>query len=271
MPVLNPHPVYFRLAVRSLLTQTFRDWELLIVEDPSEQSAQALLADVDDARLRHIAHERRTNFVTQLNRGLAEARGDWVARLDADDIAAPERLQMQVEFLQAHPEIAVVGSQIRIIDAAGQPLGYRAYPLEHERIVASFRRFNALAHPSVLFRKELVLKVGGYQRPEYHPAEDYELWSRMAVHGLRFANLPEALLDYRVHDQATKITRLRATLQHTLSVKELYWRRSMNGGDQLRFWGERLLMLLPAKVILRLFTWHEYRPTLAPQPVTDRP
>jgi glycosyltransferase involved in cell wall biosynthesis len=242
------------------------DFELIVVEDPSARSAREMLSAWDDSRIRYVGHERRTSFVTQLNRGLAEARAALVARLDADDVAEPERLQAQADYLRRHPEVAVVGSQIRIIDEQGQDRGHRAYPLEHEQIVRSLRRFNPFAHPGVMYRKDLVLQVGGYQCPQYHPAEDYELWSRMAVHGMRFANLSTALLRYRIHVRATKTSRLRDTLRHTLAVKNMYWRGAMDWRDRARFWGERLLLLLPPAVVLRLFAWHEYRKTPVRRP-----
>src|SRR5947207_11341680 len=106
MPVLNPHPVYFREAVQSILAQERADLELVIVEDPGERSAAELLPA--DPRIRHVRNPERTSLVDQRNRALAEARADFVAMLDADDIAEPARLATQLAFLRDHPEVGVV-------------------------------------------------------------------------------------------------------------------------------------------------------------------
>ena len=135
LPVLNPHPVFFPQAVQSLLAQTFTDFELIIVEDPSPSSALDLLGHDPDSRIRHFRNQRATGLVDQLNRGLAQARADLVARMDADDVCEPVRLQQQVDFLGRHPEVGVLGSQLRLMDDEGRLGGYRHYPLEHQAIV----------------------------------------------------------------------------------------------------------------------------------------
>lgn len=113
------------------------------------------------------------------------------------------------------------------------------------------QRFNALAHPSVMFRKRVVLEAGGYRMPICN--EDYELWSRLASLGVRFANHPEALLRYRLHPAGMKVARLRHIIRGTLEVKNRYWRRHMGLGARLRMLGEFLLLFLPPQLVVRLF------------------
>src|SRR6185436_11184430 len=137
MPVLDPHPVYFRAAVESVLAQTLTDLELVIVEDPGRSSGAEILSGIADPRIRHICNPKRTSLVDQRNRALAEARADFVAMLDADDIAKPERLQKQYDYLQAYPNVDVLGTQLFIIDESGKQLGFRSYPLKHAQIVAA--------------------------------------------------------------------------------------------------------------------------------------
>ncbi|MEO8702118.1 MAG: glycosyltransferase, partial [Kofleriaceae bacterium] len=129
MPVLDPHPVYFREAVESVLAQTLTDLELVIVEDPSAARGTEMIAELRDPRIRHIVNATRTSLVDQRNQGLHAARGELVALLDADDIAVPARLQKQVDYLRRHPDVDVLGSQLFIIDHEGTQVGMRSYPL----------------------------------------------------------------------------------------------------------------------------------------------
>lgn len=263
MPVLNPHPVYFPEAVASVVSQTFPDWELVIVEDPSPSSAAELLKPFTDPRIRLISNRERIGLVAQRNRTLAEARADLVAMLDADDVAEPDRLAKQVAFLAANPDVALVGCQLRIIDATGAEIGSRAYPTEHDDILRAMPRYNAVPQPGVTTRKDAILRLGGYGL-EY-PAEDYDLWSRMLLAGCRFAHLPEKLIRYRVHPESgSKGTRVRELLRLTAEVKRRHWWNRMTWRDRLRYRGEWALRILPPNVVYRLFTAVTYRRPGAP-------
>ncbi len=252
MPVYNPHPLYFRQAVESILNQTLPDWELVIVEDPSTRSAADLLNDFADPRIRHFVNPHRTSLVAQLNRCLQEARAELVARQDADDISEPDRLEKQVAFMEAHPEVTVLGTQLAVIDGNDRLLGYRRYPCEHEAIVRSLRSFNPIGHPGVIFRKQAVLEVGGYSPIDL--VEDYDLWCRLAKWGALFAALPEALVRYRVHPESlSKGTKVKDGLRATLETKRRYWGAEMDARARLRWWAERALLWLPPRLIVWLF------------------
>ena len=245
MPVYDPHPVHFREAVDSIRHQTMSDWELLIVEIPSPSSAAALLADVDDPRIRHLQRTDKGTLAESRNRGLLEAlaplgravrlsgqlnQGLWEAlaagrRADADDVCEPDRLEKQLAYLKEHPEVDVLGSQLVIIDGNGKITGYRSYPLHHEAIAHDMAIFNAVAHPSVVFKKQCVLAAGGYR--SFLRAEDYELWSRLLHRQAHFANHPEALVHYRVVPQGVRRANVRNTLRSTLEIKKLYWHNQM--------------------------------------------
>jgi glycosyltransferase involved in cell wall biosynthesis len=272
LPVLDPDPAYFRQAVASILGQSMGDLELIVVEDPSPRSAGEVLAEFDDRRVRHVLNPQRTGLVDQLNRGLTEARGELVARMDADDVAEPERLQRQHTLFAERPALTVAGSQLRIIDHRGEHRGYRAYPLSHEDIVAALPRYNPLAHPSVMYRREAITREGGYQYRKYPANEDYELWSRLAVRGHQFANLPEPLLRYRVHPGAMKATRLHGIIRGTLEVKGRYWRDRMSPADRVRSLAERCLLALPPPLVLAIFKRATFRAELpAPRRETGGP
>lgn len=258
MPVWRPNPDFLRIAVRSVLEQTFRELELVIVEDPSDVSAGNILDEFEDGRIRHLVNSSRSSIVEQLNVGLANSRGELVARFDADDICEPRRLEKQVEFLMADSEIAVVGSQITIIDARGNRLGLRSYPVNHDQIVAAMNRFNPIAHPSVMFRKQAIVDAGGYRLIQSAGwsgpwCQDYDLWSRLARQGIRFANLTEALVRYRIHSAQLKSENVRDVLRAIRTIKKLYWRENMGLRARWRMYAERFLMVLPQRLVVALF------------------
>jgi glycosyltransferase involved in cell wall biosynthesis len=255
MTVLDPDPRYFREAVASVLAQDYANLELVIVEDPSPRSAGEMLSVFDDARIRHVANSDRTSHSRQRNQSLSLARGELVATLDADDICEPTRISRQIRFLTEHPEVDVVGTQLCIIDADGRKIGSRAYPTTHETIVAAMPRFNPIAQPSAMFRKSTIVAAGGYRYDRFPAVEDYELWSRLATGGVKFANLPEPLLRYRLHSGGMKATRLKGILRGTIDVKQRYWLSQLGLRGHLRMALEQLLLFVPPALTYQLFSW----------------
>jgi glycosyltransferase involved in cell wall biosynthesis len=262
MPVLAPQPEHLRQAVASILGQTHAHLELIVVEDPSDHPAQPILDSFADPRIRHILNPARTSLVAQRNRAMAEARAELVALLDADDVAEPDRLAQQAAFLDAHPEVAVLGSRLRIIDDAGNTRAFRAYPLEHDQIFAALPRYNPIPQPAVMLRRAAFVAAGGYRWSFRDMNEDYELWSRMAKEGARFANLSAPLTRYRVHPLGSKTKKLHGMVQATIEVKQLHWRGHMGPRARLRLAGEHLLLRLPAEWVLALFQRLVYRAQL---------
>jgi glycosyltransferase involved in cell wall biosynthesis len=257
VPVFNPHPVYFRQAIESILSQSFSDFELIVVEDPSGSSGQALLSGIADSRLHYILNEARTSLPRQHNRGLALARGQFISRFDADDICEPDRVEKELAFLQAHPDIDVVASCLTIIDEQGAVVGTRRYPLDHGDILRAMRRFNPIANSTVMFRREVYERFGGWRESEL-PAQDYEWYSRLAAGGMRFANLEQPLVRYRLHGGSLKSSQLRGTILTTIDVKRAYWLKDMDVASRAVFFAERLLLLLPSWLVLKLFVAIRY-------------
>ncbi len=258
MPVWRPNPEFLRIAVQSVLGQTLQQLELVIVEDPSDVPASEILDEFRDVRIHHFLNSARSSIVEQLNRGLAMSRSELVARFDADDICHSRRLEMQIDFLSAHADVSVVGSQIGIIDAQGRRIGFRGYPLTHQQIVAAMSRFNPIAHPSVMFRKQPIIDAGGYRVIKSDGwsgpwCQDYALWSRLATQGIRFANHSEALLSYRFHAGQVKSTNVRSVIQAILAVKRQYWHDTMDWPSRGRMLAERLLLFLPPKLVVAMF------------------
>lgn len=183
-------------AARSILAQTFGDFELLVVDDASTDDTVARLEALGDPRIRIVRAPARLKLAGALNFGIREARGAWIARMDADDVSLPRRLETQAAFLQRHPDIAIVGSDVLAFGAG--PEQRLRYPRKADEVVA-FALFNCpFAHPAVMFRRAAFIEHGLEYDVTYYPTEDYELWSR-ALRELRGANLSDILLRYRRH------------------------------------------------------------------------
>lgn len=191
---------YLPAAVRSILDQTYSDFEFLIVDDGSTDNSRAILDRYasEDRRI-HLSSRPNTGLTVALNELLGLARGEYVARMDADDISLPQRLERQVQYLDAHPECVLLGSRVRIIDPDGDAIRVMGDALTHEEINQGFMeaRGQMIYHPAVMFRRQSVLDAGGY-RTEHYTAQDLDLFLRLAEVG-RVTNLAEPLLQYREH------------------------------------------------------------------------
>lgn len=257
MGVWQTPPAYLRAAVQSVLAQTHRSFELIIVEDPSSQSAAEVLEEFSDPRIRHHQRPARGGLTTALRDGMAMARAPLIARLDSDDVCLPQRLAVQVKYLQDHPDVAVVGTRISVVDDQNRVIGRRLLPLTHDEIASALRRYNCISHPSVLFRKAAVEAAGGYD-----PAariEDYDLWCRMVVAGYRFANLADDLVQYRFHLQSLRSTNVHNVIRETIAVKKKYFDGRFTWRDRIRMAMERALLLLPVRTVLWLFRKSQYK------------
>lgn len=199
---------YFGPAVQSVLQQTFPHFELLIMVDAAcrEQYQQIARMTGHDSRVRVIEAPSLGGLAFALNLGIAQAQGEYIARMDGDDLSHPQRLEEQVRFLEAHPEVTVLGCRVQLIDARSEKVN-RRYPFfssdREIRRVLPFR--NPLPHPALMFRRSALFAVGGYKHG--HSSEDHEMFIRMARDKtIRFHNLDQCLFDYRRHDaQGTRL------------------------------------------------------------------
>ena len=218
MPVYNSER-YVARAVESILCQTFGDFEFIIIDDGSTDDSGGILEDfaVKDRRIR-LVRRANTGYAVALNEGLGMARGEFVARMDSDDVSRPERFARQVEFLRAKPEVVAVGGQVVVIDPDGDamwpmdhcPTGHEAIDADHINGVGG-----RIMHPAAMFRRYSLERVGGY-RTEFEPAEDLDLFLRLAEVG-RLANVESIVLEYRVHLRSVSLTRAR---EQTISVNK---------------------------------------------------
>jgi GT2 family glycosyltransferase len=227
LPVYNAAK-YVAAAVRSILGQTFGDFELIAIDDGSTDSSLQILEQVSrqDARV-HIISRPNTGIVSALNDGVARARGEFIARMDADDVAMPRRFERQLCFLRDTPACVAVGSAILLIDSDGDPIGVQHWATTHEQIdKLLLTGWSGLAHPTALIRRAALQQVGGY-RTEYQWLEDKDLWLRLAEIG-QLSNLSEPLLHYRLHETSISFQRESETLRLWEDLlKETYHRRQL--------------------------------------------
>lgn len=183
-------------SLDSVLRQSFGDFELLAIDDGSKDESPAILHACSDPRLRVLRNETNLGLMRSLNRGLREARGALIARQDADDLSQPDRLALEIEFLDRHPDVALVGSSCWRMDNSGRVLGANDLPTTHLGLRWASIVDNPFIHTAVVFRRDVVLdELGGYDEA-WAICEDYELWNRVAATH-HVANLPQRLVFYR--------------------------------------------------------------------------
>ena len=185
---------YLREAIDSILNQTFKDFEFIIINDGSIDKSLEIIQSYNDDRIK-IVNQGNTGLAKALNNGIAISKSDFIARMDADDIAYPERIQKQYEFLLGNPDYIIVGSNAKIIDKAGYFVRDSNLSTTDEEMKGMLPS-TPFIHPSVMFRKNIFYKAGQY--PEYMlKAQDVVLFNSMTKYG-KFANIPEHLMQYRI-------------------------------------------------------------------------
>jgi glycosyltransferase involved in cell wall biosynthesis len=190
---------YLREAIDSILGQTFKAFEFIIINDGSTDRTAEIIRSYIDPRIRFMSSKANLGLPASLNLGLDVAVGEYIARMDADDVSLSERLEKQVHYMDAHPAVAASGTWAKDIDADGRELGTRCLPVD-ERMKCDFWRPSPIVHPSAIIRKSHLGTLRYDTRLPY--AQDYDLWLGLkARHEL--ANLPEFLLLYRVHPAST--------------------------------------------------------------------
>ena len=236
-------------AINSIIDQTYSDFEFLIVDESSEKETINLIKEkaLTDKRIRIIRTNKFGFFSNSLNSGFKEAKGNYIARMDPDDISHKSRIEMQVKFLKENPKYSVVGSSMIIIDKNGDEVSYRKYPnsLFNLRIWSLFR--NPLAHPTVMMRRSIIDK--GFLYDETFPkAEDLELWLRLMKNGFKIYNIDSFLLKYRIIGNPSD-KRLGENFKYNFKArkKNFSWRYPIFSLISLFF--AKIYCLLPKKII----------------------
>jgi len=184
---------YLKESIDSILNQTFKDFELLIINDGSTDSSSDIIKSYTDNRI-IVVNQTNQGLAASLNKSIELSRGEYIARMDHDDISCLERLETQVSFMDRHPEIGVCGAWADLINNEGEKIGKATYPLYHDQM-ETFLLFNSpLCHPSVILRKEVL--IANNLKYNLIKTEDFDLWIRL-VKVTKFANIPKTLIKYR--------------------------------------------------------------------------
>lgn len=211
MPVYNGEK-YLREAINSILNQTFTDFEFLIINDGSQDNTENIILSYNDTRIRYIKNEENIKLIETLNKGIDLAKGKYIARMDADDISEPNRLELQVEYMEANEKVAVCGSWFT---SFGNKNGETKYASQHDDIMFNMLYQCHICHPSVIMRTSILRINKLFYNKDFLHAEDYELFTRI---GLKYKlhNLPHSLLNYRVHENS--ITKSNQETQYSNSI-----------------------------------------------------
>jgi glycosyltransferase involved in cell wall biosynthesis len=199
LPVYNVS-AYLGEAIRSILQQSFTDFELIILNDGSTDQTESVALSFSDQRIRYVKNEHNSGLIYTLNKGIDLATAEWIARMDGDDIADHQRIEKQWQYIQANPGIEVVATRVRLIDEHGEPNGRWK---EDESVITpkQIRSFlpknNCIAHPSIMISRELIKKYR-YDKRQLH-TEDYDLWLRLSADRVGIDKIDEPLLNHRIH------------------------------------------------------------------------
>jgi len=229
IPVFNAHN-FIGAAVQSLLDQTYENWEALIFDDASTDGSWQILEGFHDKRIHLVRSEENRGYAHWLNRGLQAASGEFIARLDADDISRRDRFERQIQAFRDDPGLVLAGSQTIWIDEADMEIGRKLYPETDVAIRWELLFDNPFCHPAVMMRAAVLREHGLLYREDLLPSEDFELWTRLLRYGSG-KNFPEPLLRYRVHAGQISSTRRANQLQHHDTVVRSGKRCAWSGKD----------------------------------------
>lgn len=218
MPVYNAEK-YLRQAIESILNQTFKDFEFLIFNDGSTDESANIVEFYTrrDTRIIFFNYQQNTGYLKHLNQGIIEAKGKYIARMDADDISFPERFEKQVTFMEDNQEIGVCGTWFSIFsDSTTINEKVKRHPMTDIEIKIALLRYCCFGHPTIMAKTQL-LKLNPYNK-DFYPAEDFDLWARL-VPITKFHNIPEVLLAYRWHGDNISVTQRKAQESNTKKVQ----------------------------------------------------
>jgi len=263
MATYNDEPRFLEAAIGSIAAQSYGEWQLVVVDDSTNDETRSLLdrfAGELGAKMLLARNDKRLGFVRSINRGIELAGGELIARMDGDDIAAPDRLAAQVDYLREHQDVGILGGYVRIIAEDGSPLAVRRYKSSRAEIERTCFIRNPLAHPAVMMRRSVLESIGSYDE-SFKKAEDYELWLRALKRSVRIENLPQVLIDYRVQrDYSAKRDKSNWSFAVKAKLKNFNGRRPLRSAFGLCL--SLGMALLPRAVLNRLYARDHESPIL---------
>ncbi len=188
---------FLRDSILSILDQSYKDFEFIIVDDASTDNSFKIIQDFqkNDSRIKIIDNKFNLGLTKSLNKGISEAKGKYLARLDSGDLSLPERFKKQVHFLDQNGDVGLIGSWMYIINTKGETIKEVKYPTDDKKIKKNLINYNPFAHSSIMFRKEIASKVDFYDE-NYKYTQDYNFYFKLFPY-TQFANLPVFLVKYR--------------------------------------------------------------------------
>lgn len=223
MPAFNGAR-YLRDSIGSVLTQGFTDWELIIVNDASTDQTENIIREFAkvDSRIVYLKNETNQKLQRSLNRGLDASRGEFIARLDDDDVwMSPDKLSLQIRYMHEHRYCVLVGTWVVFINKHGHEIGKYQRIVDDATIRSTLLRSNQFTHSSVLFRRDALERAGGHYDPALWYAEDLDLWLRLGEFGL-FANIPEYVTGYRLTGHNVSTVKRQSQLYEVLKLIRKY-------------------------------------------------
>lgn len=243
---------YLKNAVESILQQTYKNFEFIILNDASRDESQKYLESLKDQRIKLIINKKNLGIARSLNKTLEVAKGRFIARMDADDISLPRRLEEQLVFLKKHPKIDLCGTWVDLIDSKGKTVGEKKYPTKSKDVKKSICWHTAVIHPTFMGKKTFFEKIGGY-RINYDFAEDYDLLQR-AKKKFAIVNIPKKLLLWRLQKNRRSRKNMQKIDKVDLKIKIEALKRDGLTTDTVcaLLWKILVMYLLPAKLKVKI-------------------
>lgn len=259
IPVYNGNG-YLVEAIQSILNQSYRKLEVIAIDDGSTDNSYEILKSLakKSSRLRIYRNAKNLNISHTLNRGIKMAKGQYIARMDADDIALPQRIEKQIDFLLKHPSVVIVGGQCQTINTQGKIIGKKLFPHTDKQIREALFTTNPIQHPTAIINRALLPKNFAWYNPELPPAEDYDLFFRLGQYGL-YHNLKATVLQYRQYLGSSTFKNPVKTFNMTKQVRYMAVKQ-YGYKPSLRSWLIHLLqvsviMILPDTYIYPIYTF----------------
>ena len=221
-------------TIESITVQSFKEYEVIIILDRASKEveiyARNLALDLENFK---VVFSKKPGISHALNTGIRESSGEFIARIDADDLMRKDRLALQKNFLEQHDGVVCVGSQVTKIDVGGMRIGRSSYPSSNKQITTTLLFRNCVAHPSVMYRRSSILEVSGY-RPDFDGVEDYDLWLRLSMIG-QIRNMQKTLTSYRVWENQVTTKERHLIFENTKRVRKSFENSSVSQMPGARF------------------------------------
>lgn len=224
MSVYNEKEKWLRESIESILNQTYRNIEfIIIIDNPNQQKLIQVIDEYSmiDERIKYYVNEQNFGLVYSLNKAINLCKGEFIARMDADDIAFLNRIELQIKYLLENKDVSLIGSQMLLIDEMGNLINKKIkFPCELKKISMLLRYTNVFCHPSLMFKLDFIKKMNGYRDIKY--AEDYDLICRSIISGYKIMNLPDPLIKYRIRMNSITRQHNDIQMQSDLYIKNYY-------------------------------------------------